>query len=408
MKKKKTLVMVCACVCLVLIVAAMVFIFQNKEEQNHQEGITKVTLEQVKEAYQSDIEKLKSGKYSNLVYHEFEGSLAAVEGVYNIEIQRDRSYENRTFLENCAIMKEVIDKFFMEDFDKSYIVADFNIEGEETIYVSYDDIEKICVDEKYNNRNTYLFGNNTSEGGYMVQIGEGLFNTWFSKYGLGDIHPSEYVKVYSYISGICQNDDVVLKLKDGDIPLADMETRVLSYIEKDFPLPYSDAISYGIGDVRILQNGEYEGVAFKLRRIYKGIPFEYGSAGSSGEYVDKLGHDFGELTYAESTAPDTLTGFGHVNGTVVETQTISELFTAGDALNLLSQKIGENSTYDVYGMELVYREGEIPEERKLELDDILAPKWKIITINQNDDKYTLFYVDVVTGEITERFEYYYE
>ena len=56
----------------------------------------------------------------------------------------------------------------------------------------------------------------------------------------------------------------------------------------------------------------------------------------------------------------------------------------------------------------MYRECEIPEERIDKLDAILKPKWKIITINQNDDKYTVFYVDVVTGEISERFEYYYE
>ena len=60
---------------------------------------------------------------------------------------------------------------------------------------------------------------------------------------------------------------------------------------------------------------------------------------------------------------------------------------------------------------LKYRDKGVVKTDK-EWDEIIAtklsPKWKIITINQNDNKYTLFYVDVVTGEITERFEYYYE
>lgn len=38
--------------------------------------------------------------------------------------------------------------------------------------------------------------------------------------------------------------------------------------------------------------------------------------------------------------------------------------------------------------------------------DRLSPKWKIIAVNKNDDKLTLFYVDAVSGRLTERFEYY--
>ncbi len=110
----------------------------------------------------------------------------------------------------------------------------------------------------------------------------------------------------------------------------------------------------------------------------------------------------------DSESPDTMMSFGCVGGTVAETSEITKMYSLGDALGMLSESIGSNSVYDVYGVELVYRNCEIPEENLSEIDDILEPKWKIITVNQNDDKYTIFYVDVVTGEITERFEYYYE
>ena len=45
---------------------------------------------------------------------------------------------------------------------------------------------------------------------------------------------------------------------------------------------------------------------------------------------------------------------------------------------------------------------------KEEIQDILEPRWKITTVNQNDDKYTMFYVDVVTGEVSQRFEYMFD
>lgn len=405
MKNKKNLVCICVCLCFILIAFAIVLRLKSDDETE----TNKATLEQVKETFQSDIQELKDGKYNNLIYSDFQSSIEDVEGVYNIEVKSDNSYQDRTFLENFEIMNEIIDKFFMEDFDKSYLVADFYISDDETIYVEYNDIEKECVDEKYNKpRAEYLFGNDTSNGGYMVQISEAINNVWFSRYELGNIHPSGYKKVYPYISCIRQNEDVVINLKNGEIKLSEMEESVLNYLNNSFPMPVSENIKFGIGDVRILDNGDYDGVCFKVRRIYKGIPFEYGSNYSTDMYNDELDSDGGEIDYAVSMCPDTMLSFGKVNGIVVETDIISDMISLGDALNILSEKIGANSVYEVHGVELVYRNCKIPEERENELDDILTPKWKIITINQNDNKYTLFYVDVLTGEITERFEYYYE
>ena len=42
-----------------------------------------------------------------------------------------------------------------------------------------------------------------------------------------------------------------------------------------------------------------------LRRIYKSIPFEYGSEGAGGGYIDEYDHDCGTLIYAESDKVDT-------------------------------------------------------------------------------------------------------
>lgn len=225
---------------------------------------------------------------------------------------------------------------------------------------------------------------------------------------MGDIQSSEYKKAYPYVTCIRQVDDAELNLKDGKIMLSEMENKVLNFVNNEFPLPISDNISMGIGDARIIDNGDYDGVCFKIRRIYKGVPFEYGTGAGSGMFIDSVGSETGEVDYAVSSYPDTMLAFGRVDGTVTETEEITEILTLKAALTNLSEQIGDNSVYDVYGVELVYRDSKIPKEREEELDDILTPKWKIITINQNDSKYTLFYVDVVTGKITQRFEYYYE
>lgn len=414
MKKKKVLVIAGGIVCIAIIAVAASFVFK-KDRTDNDDKVDKGNFEYVREKIQSDIVELKDGKYDNLIYNDFEISLDNVEGVYNIEIESDNSYLDRSFLENFAIMDEVIDKFFVEDFDKSYIAAHFNVlndkQEEETVYIYYNDIETECVDEKYNKPETdWLFGNNTSEGGYMVQIMECLSAAWFSRGEMGDIGPfhDEIKKAYRYINCLRQSEDVEINLKDGTVMLSEMEQDVQDYLNNSFPLPVSGDISLGIAEVSILDNGDYQGVCFNVRRIYKGIPFEYGTVAQSSMYIDFTDRDSGMLIYAVSEYPDTMMSFGRLNGTVIETSEITELLSLSDAFDILSESIGDNSVYDVYGTELVYRNCEIPEERVNGLDDILVPKWKIITKNRNDDKYTIFYVDVVTGEITERFEPYYE
>lgn len=405
MKKNRTKILIITTILITISLFLIVFLLSQKED----ESMDGLGLDRVRELLVSDLDELKNGKYSNLIYHEFNFSLDDVKGVYKLEIESDNSYQERTFIENFEIMKGVIDRFFNDDFDKSYIVADFPFE-DGTEYIGFNEITSKCADEKYNTDGiTYLFGNNTSEGGYMVQISESLINTWFSRFGLGSIMPSqlEIKNAYTYIAGNRQGEDVMLNLKDGTISLSTMEEKVLAFLNQNFPMPVSDGITFGIGEARVLDNGEYDGVSFKARRIYKGVPFEYGSNISTGMYIDKYESDCGEVAYAESSEPDTMLAFGNINGTVVETECISKILTVGDALNILSEQVGDNSVYDVYGIELVYRDDDIPEEKKDEIDDILVPKWKIITVNQNDDKYTMFYVDVVSGEITERFEYYY-
>ena len=75
------------------------------------------------------------------------------------------------------------------------------------------------------------------------------------------------------------------------------------------------------------------------------------------------------------------------------------------ALEELSNSIGDNSIYDVYGIEVVYQ-FQIKESDKNSEEKISEgiPKWKIITVNENDDKYTWFYVDMKTGEISHRYK----
>ena len=414
MKKKKKIILGMGA-CVVAIAVALVVILTKDDNPTLDNTLeNKSTFAKAKENFVGDVQALKDGKYENLQCKDFTANIEGIEGLYNLDIEKNKGYEQRTHLENFEIMDSAINKFFKEDFDKSFIEVDFYIPSEESISIKYTDIKTECVkDECKDATMGYVFGRNTSEGGYMVQTSASLCNSWFSRYGLKDIGPfdgdsSRITSNIFYVSCGRQEEDVELNLQDGKIMLSEMEEKVLKYTNEEFPLPVSEGIRYGISQAFVIDNEEYDGISFKMTRIYKGVPFEYGSSGASGEYIDRFEHDSANIVYASSECVDTLVGFGFPDGNVVENGEITEVISLGEALDLLSEQIGSNSVYDVYGVELVYRSCEVPEDRKDEILEILKPVWKVITVNQNDDKYTLFYIDVVTGEITERFEYYNE
>ncbi len=403
MKKKKIIIGVCGILCVALVAVAIMISGGDKATKNKSEDSDQVKLTgTISTPSMEGIQSLMDGKYANLVYNEFTSNIDVSQGLYKLKIERNTEANDRTFLENYQIMDEIMNQFYGEDFDKSYITVDFYVD-DDVEEVNFNDIEKVCLDDNYNKVYDagFIFGD---DGKFMVQMTEELTNVWFCRHGFSSVLPDTCRSIYRYVTCIRPVEDVDVNLKDGTFKLSELEEQVLDYLQYDFPLPHDEDISFGIAEAMILDNEAYDGVRFVIRRIYKGIPFEYGSTGASGEYIDDYDHDTASLVYAESGYIDTLAGFGYIDAEVVEMEQISQIITLEDALGLLSDKIGDNSVYDVYGVELVYRGATDKTDKSA--DDIYTPRWKVTTINQNDDKYTLFYIDVVTGEITERFEYY--
>lgn len=410
MSNKKRILLIATVICVLLVFMVLILPKDNEDIEEIGAESSLVSVEQAMASFNTSIDQ---ANYANLNIHDFKVSLDNVKTIHNIRLLKNNKYEDNTFLDDFERMNKVIDNFFNEDFDKSYITATFASipNRQEDIVVPYNRIEKQCVSSSYDDaRIVYLFGNNTSKGGYMVQTDKTLSITWLSRYGFGDIHPAtmDYSKMYKYISCQRQNEDIKIKLKDGEIDLSKLEEKVLSYVNQDFVQEIPENISYGVSDVRIIDLENYEGACFKLRRIYKDVPFEYGSNIASGEFIDRYLADSATIGYVESSRPDTIVSFGNTNIIVEETDTITEMLPVDKALDILSKKIGENSTYNVHYIELVYRHTVLVDDLKDDECGVLRPMWKFTTKNKIDDKYTIFYVDVVTGDITQRFEYSYE
>lgn len=266
MKKKTKMLVLSAIALLIIAVSVVLIIISNKPK----EEATFYTIDDVKDKMTSDISKIQKGKYKNLICDDFSASLEDIEGVYNIEIQNNNDYLKKSLVENLKIMDTTINRFFNEEFDKSFIEAEIYFDDEEggSEHIGYNDLESALSDSKYkdyhsrHNESMWLFGNNTSEGGYMVQIDDGLTNVWFSKYGLKEIESNDYNKGYLYLMGERQGEDFEVTLSDKSVKISELENKCLEYLNKDFILPVPENISYEIGDAYTLKNGDKDAVCF--------------------------------------------------------------------------------------------------------------------------------------------------
>ena len=424
---KKILILVAVCLCVILFVMELSWL----EKSIHQDG----NLSHVKSMFHQEIQELKDGKYENLTASDFESSIDAVEKLYRFQILHPEGYAEVSFLEDCTFvienalsqkenplahlwnpdyriemmqrkldeMNEIIKQFFQGEVDRTYLEGHYISDGEYH-RVEYGRFLRMLSDGLITESNLFsLFVNETKNDGVMIQMSSIINDAWFSRGELGDIMPSLIwgAKRYLYLSGERQGEDVVLHLLDGDILLSEMEKRVLEYLNTDaFPLPRTQGIYYEIGEALVLENGKYEGydgVCFIVRRAYGGVPFICGP----WELVHLYdGYDTSEISYARSDTPDTMRDFGGLNGTVEVQEKIPNILSVGEALECLSDYFGyENGTYEVRGVELVYKSSPVPEEDVLKISDILEPKWRIIVYPGGTSGEISYYVDVVTGEI---------
>ena len=151
-----------------------------------------------------------------------------------------------------------------------------------------------------------------------------------------------------------------------------------------------------------------DALGFCVRKTYRNIPFDYVDGSTDNEFTSPYWDDRGELCMIKTNEIDNICGLGGDTFSIIEApEPISQAVSLEDALHAVSDEIGRNSVYDIYGVELVYQF--IQEEPKEEAADAPARyngwlKWKIIGKNQNDDKDTLFYVDLETGAVASRFK----
>lgn len=406
MKKKKTYILL-ALILSTGIVIGMTLILMQSKESNKLDRV--YDLETVKKNCERDIAKAANGKYNNLKLSNVVVDIDDIDELYQIDVEENDDYRNKSMVENFELVKATINKFFGDDFDLSVVdVTFFDINEQPLEPMSFDKVDENIINKKEDGSKYFLvFGDaRKNDGKGFLQIDSNLVSVWFSRGNIQATFPMyayDIKQVYNLTINKSEITDVV-HLSDGEITIKDAVDFVEDYLNNDLPYEKNKEFIYEVAEVRVLDVDGQDALGFCVRKQYKNIPFDYVDAVTSGEFNSTYWDDRGQLCMIKTGEIDNICGLGGDRYNVIKsTDKIEKIISVDGALQAVSKEIGDNSVYDVYGIELIYQ---FTEDSK---DNTLAKysgriKWKITSRNQNDDKETLFYVDVESGAVENRFK----
>lgn len=406
MKKKKFAIFLVLILSVGITIGMALILMQSKE--NNELDIL-YDLETVKKNCESDIAKVANGKYNNLKMSNVIVEIDSIDELYQIDVEVNDEYRNKSMVENFELVKTTINNFFGDEFDLSVVdITFFDINEQPLEPMPFVKVDEIILNKKESGSKFFLaFGDaRKNDGKGFLQIDSNLVNVWFSRGNIQATHPMysyDVKQVYNLTIDKSEITDVV-HLSDGEITIKDAVNFVENYLNNDLPYEKNEEFVYEVAEVRVLDVDGQDALGFCVRKQYKNIPFDYVDAVTSGEFNSTYWDDRGQLCMIKTGEIDNICGLGGDRYNVIKsTDKIEKIISVDGALQAVSKEIGDNSVYDVYGIELIYQFTEDSE------DNTLAKysgriKWKITSRNQNDDKETLFYVDVESGKVENRFK----
>ncbi|MDE6232095.1 MAG: hypothetical protein K2M60_01930 [Lachnospiraceae bacterium] len=195
------------------------------------------------------------------------------------------------------------------------------------------------------------------------------------------------------------NLDDEYELDNGSISIADAIKFAEYYWAECMPFDTAEDVEKKVRQVEVyqLKNGKYC-IYHEMTRKFKGLMFEYEHPFDSRAGLSWW-LDYGRTIMVDTDDIDELLGTG--NGFVVEEtgKKSYEAVSLKSAMDKVSDKIGNNSKYEVQRIEMIYRQKIVAYENNYaEFKGI--PCWRIQCKNQSNDMITMFYINLIDGSIS--------
>lgn len=395
-------------------------------ENNSVSDLDYVTLEDIKNEKDSVLEKLYSGHYENLSGENVMVSLSDSRSVGEI---KEYCYEVYHGITNVKEMYEqqmdTIQYFLGEDLDNRFLVdsnasamkpknngeygkiSDMFYTNEEIIgYIqdgTYTDVFGGLPDMNYIGFSAASEGESeddkrycgTGMGYYMyVPVIKGKYLEIQETFEEDPVYELDSIAEY-YTDRDSLLD--IYELDNGSISIDEAVNFVENYWEKCIPYDTDKNVKKKVIKVNVFQmrNGKHC-LRFETTREFMGLKFEYGEPVSNNGAMPSSEPDHGVEVMVDVDDIDELLGGG--NGYKVELtgEPSDRMVSMESAVDKISDTIGNNSKYDIESIEMVYR-------RKIvtlvhEFKGI--PCWKVRSRNLNNDTLTVFYVNLLDGQVS--------
>lgn len=413
MKKNKKVVILIICILAIVIIAINAKFGGSTQKDNI--GKTK-NVDMVFKQLEDDVNNAKSGKYANLKIKNLNIDVKNTEDLYQINIIPNYDYTKNTYKENVEAVKSVINTFYGENIntDAAMVYIPAANEDDDMTEYSFQDFQKLVDEDKISGDGYFLVFKDNRENGEkgFLQIDPSLVSIWLSKGELESTSPMygyNTKKVYNFTLNENVSEDKVM-LKDGEITIEEAKNFIENYLNNSLPYKKNDDFIYEVAEIRILDADGQDAIGACVRKKYNEISFDYIDGTTEGIYNSDFWDDRGELCMAKTNEIDNICGLGGDTYFIEKYgKKIKKMYSFDDALKTVSDSIGENSVYDIYGAEIIYQF--TPVNKKDDDGEVSKYKgrlqWKIVARNENDDKDTWFYVDIETGKLSHRFKQIY-
>ena len=154
MKKKKTYILLALILSTGIVIGMILILMQSKE--NNELDIL-YDLETVKKNCERDIAKAANGKYNNLKLSNVVVDIDDIDELYQIDVEENDDYRNKSMVENFELVKATINKFFGDDFDLSVVdVTFFDINEQPLEPMSFDKVDENIINKKEDGSKYFL------------------------------------------------------------------------------------------------------------------------------------------------------------------------------------------------------------------------------------------------------------
>lgn len=402
---QKKLLIITACMIAVLVIVGIAVTNRASEESRQVEQILQddseeetalVSLEEVRKEADAVIEAGRNGEYRNLQFDEICPLITEEDRIYQIQVS---PREVPVTEENLQKVLDMMQTLLEEPIDEKLVTA---VMSNDLGYISIDELREGIRkrDKEYTEMGYYLFYLNEEED-LCAQINSNMNSVWIDR-GLEGTGPSgeDLLNLVYYPGAADGSLQDVYETAGGEMSVEEAIEQVENYFNHELPVSISGEMECRVARVYVLKmpDGTY-GFDFAMRRSYGGVLFE---SANSPTYAYEM-NEVVDLSEAVLDGESHVLFFNGYKGdrSIEKIQEISAVVPLERATEYISRKIGNNTVYTVKGIELSYV-GKYVEKEDGNRSEKMIPAWMFTTVNETNGKEVRFYVDAITGEVSQR------